>query len=283
MIDHVVAAISVKSTVRPSTFEEAWNSIQSIPAYPNPAKDHPAIVGHAWPLCYVLAGETASLEDVAKQWAALAAKVTRHSVQLLVALNRGYAYPGNVCWPMRAFNRRDPESHRVHQGLEAGLGLGWILTGITARVSLLNSRGLASIDRMARLLDRSESLSAESPMYDRKHSTVFLGHQPILGKLAWGSRCRWLHNNLLVHSVTLAGKELENLAFPARHPFPASQRWEPRWFDRRQLRVDQNVCWLEEWLPDASMDRINVHRVAMFDCGTGDELPPGNASQPLSQ
>lgn len=274
LIDHVVAAISIKSTIHPRAFEEVWQSIQSIPSHPDLTKDHPAIKDHAWPLCYVLVGETPSLETLGEQWAELATKGMRHPIQVLVALNEGYAYPGNVCWPMRGFNQRDPESHRIHRDLEAGLGLGWVLTGITGRVSFLNTRSLASVDRMAKLLDRSECRSAVAPTYDKKHATCFLGHQPINGKLAWGCRCCWLHNNLLVHSADFEERELQNPLFPARHPFPPSQKYEPRWFNRNKHEIQGNLCKMEEWLPDHALEKINVRREVVFDCTTGTELSP---------
>jgi len=273
LIDHVVAAISVKSSIKPSTFHDVWQSIQSIPSYPDLVKDHPAIKDHAWPLCYVLAGDSPSLDAVAKQWSELAATGMRHPVQVLVALNEGYAYPGNVCWPMRGFNQCDPGSSKVGRNLEAGLGLGWILTCITGRISFLNKRVLASVGRMANLLGHAELRSAVPPTYDKKHDTCFLGIQPIHGKLAWGSRCCFLHNNLLVHSVDVEKMMLENLQFPARRPFPPSQKYEARWFNRRKHRIEGNLCWLEEWCPDAALEKINVRRDVVFDCETGKELP----------
>ncbi|MBU1692818.1 MAG: hypothetical protein KKC51_02525, partial [Verrucomicrobia bacterium] len=274
LVDHVVAAISVKSSLKPVTFEACWKAIQSIPVYETMAKDHPPLKGHAWPLCYILTGETTSLEDISKQWAECAATGMRHTVQVLLSLNEGYAYPGNACWPLRSFNQGDPGSHRVERNLEAGLGLGWILTGITGRVSFLNKRVLASVDRMGKLLGHSELRSAVPPTFDRKHDTMFRGLQPIHGKLAWGNRCYWLHNRLLVHSIDVNGKMLENPNFPARKPFPPSQKYEARWFNRNVHKISGNLCLLEEWLPNASLEKVNVRRDVVFDCNTGSELEP---------
>ena len=152
LIDHVVAAISVKSSLKADAFDDCWKVLQSIPVYQEKDKDHPQLGGHDWPLCYIMTGETRSLEDIAKRWAELAAPDTRHTVQVLLSLSEGYAYPGNACWPLRSFNQHDPGSLRVERDLEAGIGLGWILTGITGRVSFLNGRVLASVGRMAKLL-----------------------------------------------------------------------------------------------------------------------------------
>jgi hypothetical protein len=70
LIDQMISAIMVMATSNLSAakLKSDWQKLQSIPAFPEMEKDHAHLKGLTWPLCYILAAQSDSAEDLKEAW-----------------------------------------------------------------------------------------------------------------------------------------------------------------------------------------------------------------------
>jgi hypothetical protein len=70
LIDQMIPAIMVMATSNLSAakLKSDWQKLQSIPAFPEMEKDHAHLKGLPWPLCYILAAQSDSAEDLKEAW-----------------------------------------------------------------------------------------------------------------------------------------------------------------------------------------------------------------------
>ena len=280
LVDQVVAAISVKSTLNPTSFEAAWADIQSIPPYAQKDEDFPALKGakHAWPLCFILGANSSPLRELDVKWDELIQNGQSHQLQLFMSLERGYKIAGNSSWPLIAFFREDCKgSFNGGEELQAGLGLGWLLNGISARGAVIANRSISSFKRMRDVLMEAGMLTGcGSPSYSRRYDGPMLrmGGE-IGGVVQWGRYGNWLHNSLFCCSLTVADKRVVDVNRPltaeAERRYFDDVPYEPRWFEAGFCEMRDGNCHLREWVADDAATGY-VSKDVLFDFASGKEL-----------
>jgi hypothetical protein len=284
LVDQVIAAISVKSTLTPGTFEDAWKEIQSIPLYEERDKDHPRLAGskHAWPLCFIVGANSSALDEIDRKWDELIQKGQCHQLQLFLSLERGYRIAGNFSWPVILQNREDRKgSFNGGEDLQAGLGLGWMSAGISARSAVITNKSIASFWRMRNVLNEAGILTGcGCPTYSPKYNTFGFHGLGIVGPLKWGPLGKWLHNRLDVSSVEVSGARLVDPSQPLNaeleKKYPDGVPFEPRWFLSRFHEEVDGKCHLIE-LKKAPDGKGYVRVDAFFDVQSGVEYGQGLA------
>ena len=148
LIDQVISAIMVTSNLTAAKLTSDWRSFQTIPAFPEKEQDHPYLKGHPWPLCYMLAAQSDSAEDLQAAWQKICQEgVTQVVPQFVVTLDAGFLYCGLSRWPCPRFPGNYTEADHVYAetGIYAGLGLAWLLTQHQGRLAATQRRNLGAI------------------------------------------------------------------------------------------------------------------------------------------
>jgi len=97
LIDNVVAAFSIKSTLNKKSFKGAWNDIQSIPVFKEKDDFYPNLKDeHTWPLCFILSANSESIRILNQEWDKLIEENENHPLQLFMSLDKGYSLAGNA-------------------------------------------------------------------------------------------------------------------------------------------------------------------------------------------
>jgi len=218
LVDQVVAALSVKSTLTAATFEAAWNDIQSIPVYPEKDSAHPSIKGtsHAWPLCFIMGANSKDTQRVDERWSKLCASGQRHQLQMRICLDAGYTVAGNSSWPLIAFHKDEYRGpFNGGDDLRSGLGLAWLLLTIAARGAVLARKDHSVFNKQREMLSNAELLTGcGCPTHSPRFNSVSRMCRPIDGVLQWDRCARWIHNGLFVGSVSVNGRRLVNTEIP---------------------------------------------------------------------
>ena len=142
LIDQVISAIMVTSNLTVAKLKSDWQKLQSIPAFPEMEKDHAHLKGHPWPLCYILAAQSDSAEDLEEAWKQVCREgYTQVVPQYVIALDTGFLYCGLRKWPCPRYpsNYTEAEDVSAWTGIYAGLGLAWLLTQHQGRLAAVQS------------------------------------------------------------------------------------------------------------------------------------------------
>ena len=156
LIEHVIAAITIKTKIDKKGFHECWENIQSIPRYDKKDSDRPRLKEHPWPLCFAICETTNDLDYIHDEWQDLAGNETEHvhDFQMLFSLTEGFLYPNNVCWPLMAFGLREQYSVMQVDGFRAAIGLGWILLSIIGRTAVLAGKEVNHLTEIKNTMHR---------------------------------------------------------------------------------------------------------------------------------
>ena len=270
LVDQVIAAFSIKSTLTKKEFHKAWKDIQSIPVFKDKEKEYTGLKNHAWPLCFIFATSTTSLKEIEKEWEKLALATPTHFAQIVYVLDSGYGYPGNTTWPLRGYPHRRPDDIRFYRDLDAGLGLGWIIACIIGRAQHVASpmRPLKTINRIAEMLEYQELREAVSPT-DNYDPIEWRCQREIAGIINWGRYGKRINNKVYLTSIDIDNKTVVDASTPKKKNYIIETN-EPRWFNARCWQHKGTYCVLHEWLnPD---DKKNHEvRKAVFNTETGEE------------
>ena len=275
LIDQVISAIMVTSSLTAAKLKSDWQKLQSIPAFPEMEKDHPHLKGHPWPLCYILAAQSDPPEDLEEAWKQVCREGHTKAVpQYVIALDTGYLYCGLRKWPCPVFpgNYTEAEHVRVETGIYAGLGLAWLLTQHQGRLAAAQRQSLGAINRFARLLDDAMRREALPATYSDRFETMFQ-MRAIAGVIEWGSVAYWAHNRLQLRSLKRKREGLKNvweveLLLPGVHPDALKHL---RWFRYGMMATAGRLIAVEEWLNHKSKTD-HRRRIAVFDALTGEEV-----------
>ncbi len=280
MIDQVIAAFSVKSTLNKKSFEGAWNDIQSIPIFKDKEINYPSIKDsrHSWPLCFIISGNSIQLNLLNNKWEELIDKGQIHQLQLFLSLDRGYSIAGNSSWPLINFSEEYKGSFRADDGLQAGVGLGWILATISARSAVLSNRPLKQFSKIHKLLsDATMKTGCGSPSFSLKNYNQHRGMGiPIKDckNIRWGNQTGMhLHNNLFVCPLIINEKRLINKQISLSEKdsiYWDKEPFESRWFEIRSQKLQKNILTLKEWSKEK--DGSYSSKILSFNCLTGEEI-----------
>ena len=278
LIDQVISAIMVTSNLTAAKLKSDWQKLQSIPAFPEMEKDHAHLKGHPWPLCYILAAQSDSAEELKEAWMQVCREgYTQVVPQYVIALDTGYLYCGLRKWPCPVFpgNYTEAEHVNVETGIYAGLGLAWLLTQHQGRLAAVQRQNLGAIDRFARLLD--ETMVGEAAQPDR-FETVFQ-MRPIEGSIEWGPVACWAHNRLRLRCLKRKREGVTNvrevaLLLPGVNLDALDYRFyagQLRWFRDGMAATAGGLIAVEEWLDHKSKTH-HKRRITVFDALTGEEV-----------
>ena len=260
LCDQVIAAVMVTSNLTVAKFKDDWPKLERISKLFDPTKDIPHLKGQSWPLCYMVAGQSDSIEDLSKAWASICGRSTispNFAPDVILALDSGYAYSGTSAWPFPPFAKNEPNawSVRAEDGIYSGLGIAWILTQIRARAKLVNFRPLADIEKFAKLLWDANLRPLPASVWSRFRDSR---KNEIAGKLEWGGIGTCVYNHLTPYcllrrnadgKITLEsyvyrkGVEISKLNSGKGY---SHTEWL-RYFDRSQLTIGGNLAVFTEW------------------------------------
>lgn len=283
LCDQVIAAIMVTSVLKKAKIREDWEKLERISGLFSYRDGLLQSKAPAWPLCYLVAGQSDSLDKLKNAWQTQVAQSPQSQFvpQFLLSLDSGYMYSGATSHPRPRYpgnyTQRDEIAHEA--GIHSGLGLAWLLTQIRSRAALLQSRSDFSIHRFTKLLDDATLKEATPPTWSNRFDTMFKS-TPVHGGLKWGRQARFGHNRL--HLVTLEKR------LPDDHPVtdtnyyrtteqplppkPEDRESLLRWFRHGEYRVSGKLVALEEWTRTEG-DVPLVRSFAVFDSESGTEIP----------
>lgn len=282
LCDQVIAAIMTTSNLTTDKMDEDWQKLSRVSDLFKFTDEFPNGKEQAWPLCYLLSGQSAPLSGLSKKWieSVEASPDSRFVPQFLVSLDSGYIYSGATSWPRPRFPSNYVERKEVNseEGIYAGLGIAWMLTQIRARAKLLQNKPHRSIQRFTKLLDDAVLKEAMPPTWAPRFNT-FGSMRPIEGILHWGHDSRWAHNKLYLCCLKKVRPDFETTR--QFHVFrngvdTSTLDWKDefkhlRWFRHGIHWSSNGLVALQEWtqVPDGPE---YICRYAVFDSATGDEL-----------
>lgn len=281
--DQVIAAIMVTSVLRVKKLREDWTKLQRVSELFKFTDEFPDGKPQAWPLCYIVAGQSATWDKMKGAWETLVAESPDSSFvpQFLTSLDAGYLYSGATAWPRPHYPSNYVERNQIagESGIWSGLGLAWILTQIRARHALMNGRPTRSIFRFTKLLDNAILKRATPPTWSDRFDAMFKSY-PIHGILRWGRNSQFPHNRL--HLVSLAKQSSD--AEPYEHYYRYKNDPEPlqsspsgrsqflRWFRHGASWDIGKLVVLEEWVSSEGEATSFLKSYAVFDFETGEEI-----------
>lgn len=285
-VDQVISVIMIKSSLTKSEFQKDWKVLQSIPCYKEMEKDYPGLKGHPWPFCYIVSAQGDTADKIKDQWVACCKLAPLNIVpQLVVMLDSGYMYSGARKWPCPRYPGNYTENDQVEcvAGVNAGLGLAWLVSQQQGRLAVMQNQSLSRVNRFAQLIDKSGMGSGLPPTYSRRFDTSFQTNT-IAGVVRWGNVARWAHNKLLLRCLAKDGVEdgtNQSIAFAYTLPEQDEQNIKSsfdtshyRWFRYGSDVMAGRLLAVEEWLNCKSKDK-HQRRVAVFDTTTGEEITHG--------
>ncbi len=282
LCDQVIAAIMTSSNLTKKKLGEDWEKLGRVSELFKFTDELPNAKEQAWPLCYLLSAQSASLTELSKKWVAMA-KSTPNSKfvpQFLMSLDTGFAYSGATSRPRPRYpaNYVERDDVNTEQGIYAGLGIAWMLTQIRARAKLLQNKPPRSIQRFAKLLDDA-SLKEGTPPTWAPRFDKFGSVRPIEGILHWGHSFRWAHNRLYLGCLKKVRPDLETSR--QFHVFrdsvdTSALDWKDehkclRWFRHSTHWSANGLVALQEWTPIAGSPEYTCS-YAVFDSAAGEEL-----------
>ena len=288
-VDQVISVIMIKSNLTKSEFDKDWKALQSIPCYKEMEKDYPVLKGHPWPFCYIVSVQGDTVDKLKDRWVACCKLEPLNVVpQLVVMLDSGYMYSGARKWPCPRYPGNYTENDQVacETGVNAGLGLAWLVAQQQGRLAVMQNQSLSRVNRFAQLIDKSGMGSGLPPTYSRRFDTSFQTGT-IAGVVRWGNVARWVHNKLLVRCLAKdeIGADL-NQSVATEYTLPAEGEQKTRssfdtshyrWFRYGSAVIVGQLVAVEEWLNCKSKDK-HQRCVAVFDTTTGAEITHGRLS-----
>lgn len=284
-VDQVISAIMVTSTLSPEKLRSDWSALQKIPAFTEKEKDHAHLKGHTWPLCYIVSSQSDESKRLRDEWSSLCAEgQLRHIPQLVIMLDSGFMYGGRnaLAWPHPHTNSFDLEAWQVgmQSGIQAGLGLGWLLIQHQGRLAAIHRGALGCVVRQATQLSNATMTNACPPTHSKRFDTSFQ-MRPISGVIEWGSHALHIHNRLQLRSAfiqegNLREEELHNADDGTKPDGFNDWAWfekHLRWFRYGATRQSGDFLALEEWLNPKS-PAAHQSRIVVLNSNTGTELPP---------
>jgi hypothetical protein len=210
-IDEVLAAIMITGNLTKKKLRDDWISLQKIPPHPKLKEEFDQLQEHPWPLCYIVGGRGDPIENLESAWVEICEDgLKRHIPQFVLSLDSGYIYSGSRRRPCPRYpgNYQQPEQVANQDGIYGGLGLGWILLQIRARLAVLEKRPLGSLNRQENLMNAAMySVAGRQSYYDR-FRRPFTAHTQIFGSVYWGGTSIDCHNRLPAYSVKTSEYDL---------------------------------------------------------------------------
>jgi hypothetical protein len=283
LIDHVISAIMVTSTLTVGKLESDWRKLQSLPRFTQFEKEFPHLKGHPWPCCYIVGAQSDPIEDLKKTWATLCQEgLTQVVPQFVIALDSGFLYGGWRKWPCPRYPGNYVEAdHVTHEtDIYGGLGLAWLLLQHQGRLALLNRQPTGPIARFGALLDRAKMREGAPPTYSLRFETAFQA-KPIAGLFEWGHVACFAHNRLRLSSLERNRGESNlrsELELYQDGVDAKTLDWQTfshikflRWFRYRDIFSTGRLLAMEEWIDHKSKTN-HRSRIAVFDTLSGEEI-----------
>jgi hypothetical protein len=290
--DQVIAAIMTTSILGAKKVDEDWRKLMRVSELFTSSDELPGYAEQAWPLCYIIAGQSAPISQLKDKWRSVVTETpdSKFVPQFIISLDSGYLYSGATTWPRPRYPSNDVSRDEIvsEEGIYAGLGIAWLLTQIRARAKLIQNKPHGSIQRFMKLLDDATLKSATPPTWSPRFDK-FGSCRPIDGVLHWGNRFVWVHNRLYLQSLW---RDLPQLKFSnEKHFFRAGvdtstlswdqERQYLRWFRHATHWAANGLVALEEWTKNNETGSY-TRTLAVFDAATGEELkaalPPGDGA-----
>ena len=281
LIDQVISAVMITSTLTTKKLEEDWRKVQSLPSHPKLETEFPHLKGHPWPLCYIMAAQGDAPEELKKKWQELSlAGLTTVVPQFVVSLDSAFLYCGLRRWPAPRFpgNYVNPEDVAVQDDIFAGLGLAWVILQQQGRLAAVERSPLGAIQRFGSLLDNASMPAGVPATYSRRFETWF-DILPIAGMFKWGCSTLFPNNKVRVSSLS---REITNTTNRAdtelfkegidAHQIPILN-WADylRWFRFGVTCQVNNLIAFEEWIEPRSKEN-HRKRIAVFNTLSGEEI-----------
>lgn len=283
LCDQVIAAIMVTSVLKTGKLREDWTKLQRVSELFKFTDEFPNGKSQAWPLCYIVAGQSVPLAKLKETWIKLVEESPSSSFvpQFVTSLDAGYLYSGATAWPRPRFPANYVERVQVYgeDGIWSGLGLAWILTQIRARHALMRGQPVRSVQRFSRLLDNATLKSVTPPTWSDRFSALFKSY-PILGILRWGRRSLFPHNRLHMISLEQESSDADlgknNCYYQSEYDplhSPTDDSWRfLRWFRHGVSWNVGSLVALEEWKPSENGSVPYEKSYAVFDSISGAEI-----------
>jgi hypothetical protein len=281
MVDQVISAIMVTSTLTVKKLKEDWRKMQSLPRPPKVELEFPNLKDQPWPLCYLVAARSDPAEELKKAWQELCQEgATRIVPQFVIPLDTGFLYSGSPRRPAPRYPGNDVNAEDVHieDGIFGGLGLAWLLIQQQARLAFLQGRHLGSIDRNAKILNDASLREGVPATYSTRFETMFQ-MAPMAGCIEWGGSALFPHNRLQLRSVLRKRSDTTNIfdtelfqdGVDTKTLNMESFRTFLRWFRYGIKNEAEGLLALEEWIEPTSKS-THRRRIAVFNISSGREI-----------
>ena len=282
LCDQVIAAIMTTSNLTNEKAHDDWIKLDRVSKLFSFKEEFPGGTQQAWPLCYLIAGQSIPIEKLKEKWINLVKDTPESSFvpQFLISLDSGYLYSGATSWPRPRYpsNYVNRDEVMEETGIYAGLGIAWLLTQIRARAKLLQNKPHKSIQRFTKLLDDATLKSGTPPTWSPRFD--HFGQVRIIeGILGWGHNGNYAHNKLYLCSLKKNRADLDTVKtfHIYRDGIDTSQlEWNElnqylRWFRYNVYRSANGMVALEEWTKSANGPEY-IKSYAVFDSETGEEV-----------
>lgn len=282
LCDQVIAAFMITSNLTTVKLSEDWQKLKKISSLFKFTDEFPNSKEQAWPLCYIVAGQSAPLDTLEKTWVQLATvdPEARFVPQFLMSLDSGFLYSGATSWPRPRYPTNYVKTDEVQSetGIYAGLGLAYILTQIRARAKLMKNQPTRSEQRFMRLLDDATMKSAMPPTWSPRFDH-FGSVRKIEGILWWGNHGRWAHNRMFMTCLKKDKEELKTIkeSYFYRDDMDVTDvPWNDlyrymRWFHHGLYWKSGELIVLEEWTQSTDDDSY-FKSYAVFNAVTAVEV-----------
>lgn len=271
MIDQVLAAISVTSRLTAAGFRERLEQLQQIPNFNQRSQNYPNIGDNPWPICFIVAAECDDLDELRKIWDEMP-MAEINPLRMVLALDSGYIRFVTLYPPRGHGHPEKIISLQKHDGIYAGLGLGWIETLIALQNCFIAGQNYAWVQRLQKQLITLEQKDAVPATFDMRRELFVSTSAPIHGIATWGWNGRMIHNRLSLSSVCVGEKTLLNDSMPIeKTKYFGRYDFEPRWFKVRAVGTNGDFFALEEWVDPIDRER-HQRRVVVFDGRNGKEV-----------
>ena len=280
LIDNVISAIMVTSTLTVQKLKNDWRKLQTIPPFGDLEKDFPNLKGHPWPLCFIVGAQSDPTEELEKAWCEVCQEgLTKFVPQFVISLDSGFLYSGITKWPRPDYPGNYVAVDHVHAetGIYSGLGLAWLITQHQGRLAVIRHQTLGPVTRFSKLLHTATQRSALPPTYSSRFETMFQMGE-IAGVMSWGNFASFANNRLQFRSLSRRQQvdptRYENLYQDGIGAKKLGRTFDSegmRWFRYGAFSIQVNLLAVEEWLQsDSKAD--HKKRIAVFNVDTGDEL-----------
>lgn len=279
LCDQVIAAIMTTSNLTAEKLCEDWQKLERVSGLFRFTDEFPGGKEQAWPLCYILASQSAPLASLTSKWQQMVSDNDKSKFvpQQVFSVDSGFLYSGATSWPRPRYpgNYINRDQVMGEEGIYAGLGMAWLLTQIRARAKLMQSKPFRSITRFAKLLDDASLKSAVPPTWSPRFDPSFKA-RPLFQNLHWGQYQKWVHNRLHLQALRVSKPDATR-SFHHCHggideySLSHTERWNHlRWFRHGVNWCAENLVALEEWTKSDGPKWVMSY--AVFDAVSGEEI-----------